>query len=531
MNTSSSDPGPEACSLEPEASSPLPLDRIGLVLGPATMLAWFVWGPHELLTPEALRLSGIMLLTIVWWLTEPIPIAATGLLAVGLAVFLGAVPDDGTSSFQSARTALAPFGDPALFFLLGGMFLGRAMTVHGLDRRVALSILCTRWAGHSPATVLLAVGLSVGLVSMCISNTAATAMIYPVTMGIIAVLATGGDGRRPDQQAGFARSPYASALLLMTAYASSVGGIATPIGTTTNVVAMGFFRRPEFLGQSVDFLRWSIVGLPMMTAIFVGLFLWLRLQAPSARIDLPALREYLDAERRCLGAWNTGEKNTLVVFLAAVGLWLTPGVLAIVADKSTQDWVAVHLPEEIVALMIPVALFLLPVDWQQRRFSLSADDFAAIDWSTLLLFGAGLSLGSLMMKTGLTQVLGEVTLRTAGSEDVWVVTALAIAGGIVLSEFTSNAATASTLIPVVWSICQTAGVEPLPPLMGVTFGASFGSALPVSTPPNAIVYGSGLIPARRMIVAGMGLDLLCGIVIWCVLRAAFALGWSPVGNG
>ncbi len=114
-----------------------------------------------------------------------------------------------------------------------------------------------------------------------------------------------------------------------------------------------------------------------------------------------------------------------------------------------------------------------------------------------------------------------------GTDDVWPITALAIAGGILLSEFTSNAAAATALIPVVLAICQQAGVDAMPPLMGVTFAASFGSALPVSTPPNAIVYGSGLIPARRMIVAGLGFDVACGVVIWIVLRAAFALGWSP----
>jgi sodium-dependent dicarboxylate transporter 2/3/5 len=144
------------------------------------------------------------------------------------------------------------------------------------------------------------------------------------------------------------------------------------------------------------------------------------------------------------------------------------------------------------------------------------------------LFGAGLSLGSLMVKTGLAQAIGEHAFELLGTRDVWVITALSIAGGIVLSEFTSNAAAVSTLIPVVWSICESAQIAPLPPLMGVTFAASFGSALPVSTPPNAIVYGSRLIPVRRMIVAGVGLDLISGVAIWIVLRIAFSIGWTPV---
>ena len=173
-------------------------------------------------------------------------------------------------------------------------------------------------------------------------------------------------------------------------------------------------------------------------------------------------------------------------------------------------------------------LFLLPVSWKRREFSLATSDFSRVDWGTLLLFGAGLSLGNLMKSSGLAEVLGKLAFDSLQTNDVWVIAALAIAGGIILSEFTSNAATVTTLFPVFWSLCQAAAVDPIAPLLGLTFGASFGSALPVSTPPNAIVYGSGLIPLRRMIGAGIGIDILSGVVIWCVLRAAFALGWSPV---
>jgi sodium-dependent dicarboxylate transporter 2/3/5 len=132
-----------------------------------------------------------------------------------------------------------------------------------------------------------------------------------------------------------------------------------------------------------------------------------------------------------------------------------------------------------------------------------------------------------MFQTGLAKVVGGGVFDLLGTRDLWTITAVAIAAGILLSEFTSNAATAATLLPVILEICRTAEIDPLPPLLGVTFGASFGSALPVSTPPNAIVYASGLLPVRRMIGAGIGLDLLCGVVIWLVLRLVYALGWTP----
>ncbi len=524
------------------------IDRLGLILGPLGMIAWILFVDRNSLSPEAHRLAGIMILTIIWWVTEPIPIAATGILSVSLAVILHAVPEDGTGKVDAARTVLAPFGDPSVFFLMGGLFIGRAMTRHGLDRRMALAILCTRWASRSPFTVLAAVGLSVTLISMWISNTAATAMMYPVTLGIIGVLAAGRasqkatPGETPDAVSRsaeqeeqksvipateFARSPYATSLLLITAYASAIGGVATPIGTATNVVAMSFFKREEFFGRPVDFLAWTAVGIPVMLALFVGLCVWLRMLTPTGEIKMAPLRDYLRTEYDRLGAWNRGEVNTLVVFLTVVGFWITPGILAIFFPPETRDAFARRFPEEIVAAMCPVLLFLAPVDWKRRQGTLDASDLMKIDWGTLLLFGAGLSLGGLMFKTGLAREVGDGIFAALGTRNVWNITAIAIVGGIVLSEFTSNAATATTLIPVTMTMCQQAGVDPIPPLFGVTLGASFGSALPVSTPPNAIVYSSGLILIRRMIVAGVGIDILSFVVIWLVLRMASVFHWTP----
>jgi sodium-dependent dicarboxylate transporter 2/3/5 len=410
--------------------------------------------------------------------------------------------------------------------LLGGLFIGRAMSRHGLDRRMALSILCLPGAARSPWMLLAAVGTGVAAISMWISNTAATAMMYPVVVGIISVLGAG----RGDENANFARSPFASGLLLMTAYAASVGGIATPIGTATNVLAIGLLEKSEFLGRQFDFVRWAMVGLPMTAAIMLGLCGWLHWRSPAPGLDLPALREYLLQERNLLGPWKRGELNTLAVFLIVVSFWVAPGILALVAGPEVQSAFSRRFPEEITALLAPVLLFMLPVDWKQRRFSLEPADFAKIDWGTVLLFGTGVSLGTLMFKTGLAGVLGQQVFDWLGTRDVWAVTALAVSAGILLSEFTSNAAAAAALLPVVFAICVRAGVDPGPPSIGLAFGASFGSALPVSTPPNAIVYGSGWIPVRRMVVAGIGADVLSGVVIWCVLRLAYALGWSPFAD-
>ncbi|MEX2139696.1 MAG: DASS family sodium-coupled anion symporter [Pirellulales bacterium] len=507
----------------------LPLDTIGLVAGPLVLIVWLLNEDPSLAADAVMRyrLGGVMLLTILWWLTEPIPIPVTGLLAVVLAVVLGVIPADESQSASAAfKAVFAPFADPTVFFLMGGMFIGQAMMRHGLDRRFALAILCSRWAGRSPATVLGGVGLAVGLVSMFVSNTAATAMVFPVTMGLIAVMASGAQQSNGVTAGGFARSPYATALLLMTAYASSVGGIATPIGTTTNVVAMGYFKQEAYFGRSVDFLAWMQVGIPTMLLLGAALYLWLRLAAPVTAIDVAALRRYLHEARSGIGPWKRGEWNTLAVFMIVVSLWLAPGVIGLVDEDLARRFNR-RLPEEIVALFIPVLLYLLPVNWRRREGTLETADLRRIDWGTLLLFGSGLALGGLMFRTGLASSIAKAAVAGLGTEDVWAITAVAIAAGVVLSEFTSNAATAATLIPVVWQICGQLEIEPLPPLMGLTFGASFGSALPVSTPPNAIVYGSGLIPMRRMIGAGVVFDVICIAVIWVALRLAVGLNWTP----
>ena len=509
---------------DPSSRPSLPVDLIGFVLGPLVLVSWLTLvDPAQLnLTPEAHRLAGIMLLTILWWLTEPIPIPGTALLAVCLTVFLGAVP---AGKDPPAKVALAPFADPSAYFLIGGMFIGRAMQRHALDRRFALAILCTRWAGRSPAALLAGVGLAVMLVSMWTSNTAATAMVYPVTLGIISVLGdglAGGDGS-------LARSKFATGLLLATAYASSVGGVATPIGSGTNVLARGLFEQAQYLNTSIDFTRWMLIGVPLSLVIFIFMTVWLRWLSPARQLDMPALRGYLLEQQRTLGPWRQGEINTLITFAVIITMWVMPAFLT-TAPAHVREWYRAHFSEDIVALFAPVAMFLLPTNWKRREFTIDVSDMQKVDWGAILLFGAGLSLGRLMDQTGLAAAVGTGLVSAFGSPDVWTLTAVAIVGGVLLSEFTSNAATVATLFPVIFEICRSAGLDPWPPLLGLTFSASFGSALPVSTPPNAIVYGSGLIPVRRMIVAGIGLDIVCMIVIWIVLRFAFALGWTATAG-
>jgi sodium-dependent dicarboxylate transporter 2/3/5 len=491
-----------------------------MVMGPVAMAVWLMSPAPAGFTPEAHRFAGVFLLTIIWWVTEPIPIYVTGLLAVALASVVGVFPADWPAE-RITRTLFAPFANPSVFFLMGSLFIGRAMSRHGLDRRFALAILSSRWGGHSPNTILLGVGLATGLLSMFVSNVAATAMVFPITLGIIEVL--GVSSGRSD----FRNSKYASALLLMCGFASTVWGISTPIGTATNLVARGFFERRDYFDQPVVFGRWMMLGVPLSVVIFLGLFLWLRWGSDTGRLDLTKLRTFLADEQKKLGPWSRGEVNTLIVFVAVVSLWILSSVLGGLGFTEVRAWFTRHLPEAVVSICAPVLLYLLPINLRRQQFTLEAADFSRIDWGTLLLFGSGLSLGNLMNETHLAEALGAAGFAALGTNQVWVITLAATVAAVVLSEFSSNTATAATLIPIIHALCLQSGVDPLPPLVGVAFGASFGSALPVSTPPNAVVYGSGILPVRRMISSGVALDAIATLAVLAGLAVVFSLGWSP----
>jgi len=233
------------------------------------------------------------------------------------------------------------------------------------------------------------------------------------------------------------------------------------------------------------------------------------------------LAGYIAAERQRLGPWTAGQVNALIAFGVAIFLWVLPGVLAAPAFARLQplaNWLNARVPESIAALIAAILLFVLPTNLAQGEFTLTWPEAAKIDWGTILLFGGGLSLGTLMFDTGVARALGDAITSRTGASSLWALTALATAIGIFLSETTSNTAAANMVIPVAIALAQAAGVSPLPPALGACLGASFGFMLPVSTPPNAIAYGSGLVPIPRMIRAGVVFDVIGFVIILAGLR-------------
>jgi sodium-dependent dicarboxylate transporter 2/3/5 len=231
------------------------------------------------------------------------------------------------------------------------------------------------------------------------------------------------------------------------------------------------------------------------------------------------LLEHIQSERSKLGPWTRGQVNALIALGVAVVLWVMPGILQMPWFEGNWlgAWMGRHIPESVAGIVAAILLFVLPVDLARGRFTLSWSDAVKIDWGTILLFGGGLALGSLMFKTGVAEAMGQGLTSQLGVHSLWLLTGLSIAMAIVLSEAASNTASANMVIPVVIAIAQAAGVSPLPPALGAALGASFGFMLPVSTPPNAIVYGSGLIPLPRMMRAGILFDITGFFIIWAGL--------------
>ncbi|MFQ5926255.1 MAG: SLC13 family permease [Terriglobia bacterium] len=477
--------------------------RWGLLAGPAVALAVYFWWAADY-APAPRRLATVLALVVIYWVSEAIPIPVTALLGPALCALLG---------IGSARAVLAPFADPVIFVFLGSFLLARAMMVNGLERRVALRVLALPGVGSSPTGLLVATGGVAAVLSMWISNTGTTAMLFPIVLGIISTLEALGPAG-----SGRALQRYGTGLLLMTAYAASIGGLATPVGTPPNLIGLGMME--NLVGRRIPFFEWMLLNLPLVVVMFAFLAVLFRVLEGSRVERFRGLGERLGELRAGLGRWTRAQTFTLVAFLTTVSLWVLPGILTLALGRE-HAWAVVvkeHLHEAVAALLGPALLFLLPVDWRQGKFALTWREAVQIDWGTILLFGGGLSLGGLMYETGLARAWAESLLAASGLSGVWGITALAIAFAILMSETTSNTASASMVVPVAIVVAQAAGVSPLPPALGATLGASFGFMLPVSTPPNAIVYGSGRIPLLAMMRAGVLVDIAGFFVVWGTLR-------------
>jgi sodium-dependent dicarboxylate transporter 2/3/5 len=463
--------------------------RIGLVAGPAIAVALALIFDDS----ASPALIGLMALCVTWWLTEALPVAAVALAAAIGAVLTGlATPD----------VAFKAFGTPLLFMFVGSFFIAEAMQVHGLGTRLGEAVART---ARGRLSFLAAIAVVAFFQSMFMSNTAATAILLPLVLGM---------APKNDR--------YGAALVLAVAWGASIGGLGTPVGTPPNGLGLAELRQR---GLDLNFVEWMAIGVPIGLCVLGGLIAVLAF-AFGIRRGQPLPARPIAAAR----AWSKGEHAVLIAFAVALAGWLAPTVAGIVAPGSTAAvWIDAHITEEIVALFAGCLLFVLPggaaADGGHRP-ALTWSEATRIEWGVILLFGGGILLGSLAKSTGLAAEWGRALVEATGASSTWSITALVTGTAIVLSEATSNTATASMMAPLSGALAAAAGAAPIPAILGATLGSSFGFMMPISTAPNALAYASGRVSVGQMLKTGIVFDVIGFVIIVAALRVLCPLlGW------
>lgn len=449
--------------------------------------------------PEpAQRTAAVAALMSVWWLTEAAPLAVTSLVPLVLFPALGVL---------SAADTAAPYANPVVFLFLGGFIVAVAMQRWGLHRRIALAIVGR--AGSKPHTLVLGFMIATAFISMWVSNTATAAMMVPIGLALAELL------RPPD--ANGAKFPFGTALMLGIAYAATIGGVATLIGTPPNAVLAA--SASELVGRNVSFTGWLMVGLPVTLVLLPvawALLVFALFRSPELP---PGAHEMLAIERRRLGPRTRAETIVAIVFTSMALAWLLRqpkqiGALTIPGLTSFAPWI----DDATIAMAGAVLLFLLPSG--ERRPILVWEDTRELPWGVLILFGGGLSLARAFDDSGLTSAFGDMVVAFEALP-LWLLIGATATLFILLSELASNTAMAAMGMPVLAAAGQGLGHDPMIFMVVGALASSAAFMLPVGTPPNAIVFGTGYISMREMIRAGALLNLVSIVV--CTL-AALLLG-------
>ena len=460
--------------------------RAGRYLGPAMAASLALLPPPDGMQPEAWWVAAIAVLMATWWMTEAIPLAATALLPFVLFPTLGVVSGDEVGE---------AYAGPVIFLFLGGFLLALAVQRWDLHRRVALLTIAV--VGTRPSRVVLGFMLASGGLSMWISNTATAMMMLPIALSVAA---------RDERHRGFA-----PALMLATAYGASIGGVATLIGTPPNAILAGMLA--EFYGLRIGFAQWMAFGLPL-SAVMMAVSWWFltRFHFRDAMAGSLGSQGAVARDLVSLGPVTIPERRLAAVFLIVAALWIGRGLLPI--------GVLAQVSDAGIAIAAAVALFVLPAGREGRRL-LDWTDTRDLPWDVLVLFGGGFALAGAFQETGLSEWIGR-QLAIVGGNPLWVVVALTVALVLMLTELTSNTATAALLIPLIAGVAEGADL-PAPVLMvAVATASSYAFMLPVATPPNAVIFAGRYVGIAQMARAGLVLNLAGMVVI-----TAFVGWWLP----
>ena len=453
-------------------------------MGPVWMAIVLIAPEPEGMSEHAWITAGIALLMATWWITEALPIPATALLPLVLFPVFGVGP--------MAETA-APYANSLIFLFMGGFLIALAMVRWGLHKRIALQIVT--WAGTGPRALIAGFMVATAFLSMWVSNTATALMMLPVGLSVISVVDDGGSTQS-------FKTKFSLALLLGIAFSANIGGMGTLIGTPPNAFIAAYFEA-EF-GYDLTFLDWMLIGIPIVA---VGIPLTLGVLTywmfPLQRGEVIGSQSVIDQEIASLGPLSKGEIAVSIVFAITALLWITRPLLASYLPGLTDAG---------IAMAGGLSLFLIPVDFRRGIFVQDWNTAKQLPWGALILIGGGLSLASMVTRSGLADWIG-ASLSFVASLPV-IVIILIVAGLIVyLTELTSNTATTATFVPVLAALALGVDQNPLLFAIPAALAASCAFMLPVATPPNAIVYGSGRVSVPQMARTGSVLNPLFLILI------------------
>ncbi len=478
-----------------------PGQRSGFWLGLGVFALFMLLPAPEGFATGAWRAAALAALMAVWWASEALPIVATSMLPLALAPLLGIVP---------VEQAGHAYGSSTIFLILGGCLLAIALERWQLHRRIALSIVAH--AGANARGLVLGVMVATAFVSMWVSNTSTTLMMLPVALSIAAFVAPDPAAMSRDQR------HFTVALVLGVAYASTIGGLGTLIGTPTNALAAGFMAQNH--GTTLTFADWLVFGMPCVLLLLP--LTWWVLVGISHPFHLPDIlhaRDAVRAEQASLGAMSTPERRVAVIACAAAVAWVaSPWLRSLPGLGSLSDMG--------IAMIAGLALYIVPSGSPLGGRLLDGADFRRVPWDMLFLFGGGLALAAIIQDSGLSGNIGELLAVLAGWP-LWALLATIVLLVILWTELSSNVATAATFMPVLAAMAATSGIPVLQLVAPAAIAASCGFMLPVGTAPNAIAYGSGRIELRDMLRAGWVVDILAAAVV--VTVALVALRW--IGQG
>ncbi len=462
---------------------------IGFVLGIILFVGILLCDPPTGMSKSAWNCLAMGTLMATWWATEAIPIPATSLLPIVLIPTL----DLGTIS-----QATAPYANSTIYLFLGGFLLGIAMEKCNLHRRIALNIINV--VGYKGRYQIAGFMLATAFISMWVSNSATAIMMLPIALSVISLVV---DKDNPDHQR------FSIALLLAIAYGASIGGIGTLIGTPPNALLRAYLE--EHYHIPLGFAQWMILGVPVAIAMLLATWIWLCRK--RFYLNAGAAETVIQTELKKLGKWSKGEFYIAIVFVATALSWICQPLI--------KDYIP-FISDTFIAVIAALALFTIPLDIRKRVFLLDWASASNLPWGTLILFGGGLSLAASVTKSGLADW---IAMNLGGLEGVSIVlTILTIVTVIIfLTEVTSNTATAAAFLPLLGALASTQGIPPQLYSIPAAIAASCAFMMPVATPPNTIVFGSGKLPISAMMKAGLVLNItgVFIVTVFCYLLMPF----------